>query len=80
MSIQEGHCNGTRYIIISLSKHLIHDRKINAGGEETKRLQPTDDLFIPRIPVMSKESDYPVLFKRLQFPVLVSYYLRIHRA
>ena len=44
MSIQEGHCNGTRYIIISLSKHLIHARKINADGGETERLQPTDDL------------------------------------
>jgi len=73
MSIQEGHCNGTRYIIISLSKHLIHAREINAGGGETERLQPTDDLFIPRIPMMSKESDYPVLFKHLQFPVLISY-------
>ena len=79
MSIQDGHCNGTRYIIISLSKHLIHARKLNAGGESGTIL-PTDDIFIPRIPMISKESDYPVLFKRLQFPILVSYYLTINRA
>jgi len=74
LNIKEGHCNGTRYIILELTNRCIHARKLNATGDGN------DDIFIPRIPLRSNESDYPVPFIRMQFPVLVAYYLTISRA
>jgi len=77
LSIRDGHCNGTRYIILSLTKRCIWARKLNCSDD---REDPKNEIFIPRIPLHSKESDYPVPFVRTQFPVLVSYYLTISRA
>ena len=74
LNIKEGHCNGTRYIILELTNRCIHARKLNATGDGN------DNIFIPRIPLHSNESDYPVPFIRMQFPVLVAYYLTISRA
>ena len=74
LSIKDGHCNGTRYIILSLTRRFIRAKKLNSSGNES------DEIFIPRIPMHSKETDYPVPFVRVQFPVLVSYYLTISRA
>jgi len=74
LSIKEGHCNGTRYIILSLTRRCIHAKKLNSIGDGN------DEIFIPRIPLQSKDSDYPVPFVRMQFPILVSYYLTISRA
>ena len=36
-------------------------------------------LFL-RIPMVSKDSDFPVIIQRLQFPVIPAYYLRFNRA
>jgi hypothetical protein len=72
MNIKEGHCNGTRYIILSLTKRCIRAKKLNSVGDGN------DEIFIPRIPLHSNEIDYPVPFVRTQFPVLVSYYLTMN--
>jgi ATP-dependent DNA helicase PIF1 len=72
LNIKLGHCNGTRYIIIELTPRLIKARKLS-GGEHA-------EILIPRIPMISKDSDFPVPFKRLQFPVLLAYYLTLNRA
>jgi ATP-dependent DNA helicase PIF1 len=74
LSIKEGHCNGTRYIILNLTRRCIRAKKLNTLGDGN------DEIFIPRIPLYSNESDYPVPFVRIQFPILVSYYLTISRA
>ena len=37
-------------------------------------------FLIPRIPMFSSQQDFPVIFKRLQFPVIVAYYLTFYRA
>ena len=72
LSIDDGHCNGTRYIIVHLTKHLIKARRLNGGRNS--------EILIPRIPMIAKEADFPVPFKRLQFPVLGAYYLTFNRA
>ncbi|KAL7552468.1 hypothetical protein ACHAWF_015721 [Thalassiosira exigua] len=71
MSITEGHCNGTRYIIAEMTKNLLRARKLRGG--------PNSEILIPRIPTISKTS-FIVPFKRLQFPVLGAYYLTFNRA
>eukprot|EP00956_Cyclotella_meneghiniana_P038179 scaffold149794_cov40-Cyclotella_meneghiniana.AAC.4 len=72
MNIKHGHCNGTRYIIVELTPRLIKAVKLSGG--------PHAELLIPRIPMISKDTDFPVPFKRLQFPVLLAYYLTLNRA
>ena len=52
LSISDGHCNGTRCIIVHLSKHIIKARDLG-GGFNT-------EIIIPRIPMLSKETDFPV--------------------
>ena len=72
LSIKFGHCNGTRYIIESLSDHLIHAKKLNGGLN--------DHIIIPKIQLYSKDTDFHAVFKRKQFPVMLAYYLTFHRA
>ena len=72
LSIKDEHCNGSRYIILNVCKHVIHARLL--GGDRNS------EIFTPRIPIISKEADFPVRFKRLQFPVLGAYYLTLNRA
>ena len=72
LHVAEGHCNGTRYFIIQLTDNLIKAKKVT-GGENSV-------ILIPRIPMISKESSYPIPFKRVQFPVLGAYYLTVNRA
>ena len=70
---EERHCNGTRYMIISVTKNLIHARKLNGDSNS--------DIMIPRIPNLTNDSsDFPIPFKRLQFPILCAYYLSFNRA
>ena len=65
--------NGKRYIVEELTDNLIKARRIG-GGENSI-------VLIPRIPSISKDTDGTfVSFKRVQFPVLLAYYLTINRA
>ena len=72
LDVRHGHCNGTRYMITNLTKNLIEAQKVS-GGEHSK-------ILIPRIPMISESSSFPVPFKRTQFPVLGAFYLTINRA
>ena len=72
MNVRDGHTNGTRYIVESVTKHLIKARKLD-GGEHK-------ELLIPKIPTISTDTDFPVNFKRTQFPILGAYYLTFNRA
>ena len=64
-------CNGTQLVVKQLLPHVIEATIItgNARGE---------DVFIPRIPI--KPSDLPFEFKRLQFPVRLSFAMTINKA
>ena len=72
LDIRNDHCNGTRYIIEGLTKNLIKARKLSGG--------PNSTIVIPKIPNIANDSAFPVPFKRIQFPVLLAYYLTINRA
>ena len=72
LDIKNGHCNGTRYIILELTPNVILAQKLSGGTDSI--------ILIPRIPMISKDSSFPIPFKRVQFPVLLAYYLTINRA
>ena len=65
-------CNGTRLIIKSCGSYILEAIIINGNyaGEE---------VFIPRIPLVT-QMDLPYQFKRLQFPVKLSFGMSINKA
>jgi ATP-dependent DNA helicase PIF1 len=71
---KKGHVNGIRLKVLSVTKNLITAIKLVGDGSDD------DTILIPRIPMMSKDTDFPVPFERVQFPVLLAYYLTISRA
>uniref|UniRef100_UPI00358E6312 ATP-dependent DNA helicase PIF1-like n=2 Tax=Myxine glutinosa TaxID=7769 RepID=UPI00358E6312 len=64
-------CNGTRLTVKTLMPHVIEATIITgcAKGE---------DVFIPRIPIIP--TDMPFQFKRLQFPVRLSFAMTINKS
>lgn len=72
LNVKMGHCNGSRYIIKNVTERIIFAQKLGGGIDS--------EVLIPRIPMISKETDFPVPFKRIQFPVLGAYYLTFNRA
>ncbi len=68
-------CNGNRCIIQDIKKHLIKAKRIN---DKNRNL-----ILIPRIPTIpriSKNTEFPIPFKCLQFPVFGAYYLPFNLA
>ena len=65
-------CNGTRLIIKSCKTYVLEATIItgNHSGE---------DVFIPRIP-LATQPDLPYQFKRLQFPIKLSFAMSINKA
>ena len=72
LDISHGHCNGTRYIMKELAPRLINT--IKHYGD------PHSEILIPCIPIVSKDRDFPIPFKRLWFRILLAYYLKLNRA
>jgi hypothetical protein len=64
-------CNGTRIQITSLHDHLIRG-KILSGQHKGQ------DATIPRIPIIP--TGYPFQFKRIQFPVKLSFVMTINKS
>jgi len=64
-------CNGTRLIIKALKSHVI-EAQIQTGCGKG------EDTFIPRIPLIT--SELPFQFKRLQFPVRLSFAMSINKS
>ena len=64
-------CNGTRLVVKTLMQHIIEATIITGqfSGEH---------VYIPKIPLCP--SDYPFEFKRLQFPVKLSFAMSINKA
>uniref|UniRef100_UPI00358F85D7 ATP-dependent DNA helicase pif1-like n=1 Tax=Myxine glutinosa TaxID=7769 RepID=UPI00358F85D7 len=64
-------CNGTRLAVKTLMPHVI-EATIMTGCAKG------EDVFIPRIPIIP--TDMPFQFKRLQFPVRLSFAMTINKS
>lgn len=64
-------CNGTRLRVLSLHKNVINATVLTgcARGQS---------VFIPRIPLIP--TDYPFEFKRIQFPIKISFAITINKS
>lgn len=64
-------CNGTRQQVTALKKFTIEAKIIT-------RVSEGETVFIPRIPLMP--SDFPIQFKRLQFPIKAAFAMTINKS
>ena len=64
-------CNGTRLVVKQLLPHVIEATVITGVGKG-------EDVFIPKIPIIP--TDLPFQFKRLQFPVKLSFAMTINKS
>jgi ATP-dependent DNA helicase PIF1 len=69
LDASRGLCNGTRFIVTSLSQHIIVARTLVNELE----------VFIPRIDFIP-QTDLPFEFRRCQFPVRVCYAMTINKS
>ncbi|GFR79208.1 ATP-dependent DNA helicase pif1 [Elysia marginata] len=70
---QNGHCNGTRYIVEKLHSHII-DATVAVDPHKGKR------IFIPRIPMVPSDNIYPFSMRRKQFPVKPAFAVTSNKA
>ena len=70
---RNGHCNGTRYQVLNISKHVIEAIALNGKAEGKK-------LLIPRINFVTKEAEFPFQMKRKQFPIRLSYAITANKS
>ena len=74
MNPKVGMCNGTRMIVVSLSRNLIVGRIM--GGRFEGRT-----VFVPRVDLISDEDRYtPFKLRRRQFPVVAAWAMTINKA
>ncbi|GKB81529.1 DNA helicase [Tanacetum coccineum] len=73
LNIAGGLCNGTRLIVTQLLPKVIEARIITG----TRICQK---VFLPRIPLTTRDTGLPFIFKRKQFPVKVCYAMTINKA
>ena len=64
-------CNGTRLTVKNIMPHVLEATILTGPGTN-------EDIFIPRIPLMPV--DMPFEFKRLQFPVRLSFAITINKS
>jgi hypothetical protein len=69
----EGLCNGTRLVVLGLTKHVIHARILTGDrkGQET---------LIPRIQLNSLPNEVPFQLTRRQFPVKLCFAITINKS
>ena len=72
LDIAAGNYNGTRYIVQNIGNNFIVARKLSRSEH--------DLILIPKIPVVSNEQDLGFVFTRLQFPVMLAYYMAFNWA
>ena len=73
MDTAKGHCNGTRYMVVDLNEFAIEARRLEALPEE-------ENILIPRIPMNTKEGNFPFVLIRLQFPVKAAFVITFSRS
>ena len=66
---RKGHCNGTRYKVLNLSKHVIELLSITGKSSGSK-------LFLPRTLFVSNDTQFPFQMKRKQFPIRYFYFFQ----
>ena len=70
---RNGHCNGTRYLLTSITPHLLEATMLS--GERAG-----STLLIPRILLSPSDTDLPFQLRRRQFPIRPAFCLTINKS
>ena len=70
---KNGHCNGVKYIINNMRKHIIELKSISQGNFGSF-------LFLPRILMVSQTATLPFTLKRRQFPIRLAFGITSNRS
>jgi ATP-dependent DNA helicase PIF1 len=70
LDVKNGHCNGTRYVVYHMSRFII----------TAKCLDSDNIVLIPKIPSYTKDSQFPFIMKRLQFPVKLAFAMTFNKS
>ena len=73
LDYRNGHCNGTRYRVTSVTNTLIRAEKLN--GVDSGNV-----LLIPRMKLTPSDSDLPFQLQRLQFPIRPAFAMTINKS
>ncbi|XP_008189081.1 ATP-dependent DNA helicase PIF1-like [Acyrthosiphon pisum] len=67
-------CNGTRLVVTELRTHNFKAKILGGDPQD-------EDIVLPKIPLTSSaEDDLPILLRRLQFPVRLSFAMTINKS
>ena len=72
---KRGHCNGTRYILIQVSSIIIYATKLGCNAND-----PNAAIMIPKIPIHTKQDDFPFILKQIQWPVRIAYVVSMNKS
>lgn len=73
LDVEQGQCNGTRYIITKLGDHFVEVESLQ-GEYRGQR------LFLPKLTMKAKSPILPKEINRLQFPIKVAYAMTINKS
>ena len=74
LNVKKGHCNGTRYIVLSVSENIIVAKKLHWKNDVN------DIIVISKVPLHTSENDFPFIMRRLQWPIRVAYVMTFNKS
>jgi len=75
LNLGAGLCNGTRIVLLNVRKKVLQYRIINKGRRFRGKV-----VLIPRIRLLPNTETLPVLLKRLQFLVRLTFVMTINKS
>ena len=72
---KRGNCNGTRYIVTQVSSRIIYATKLGCNAND-----PNAMIMIPKIPIHTKQDDFPFILKLIQWPVQIAYVMSMNKS
>ena len=72
---ERGHCKGTRYIVTQASPIIIYATELGFNANDTNAT-----IMIPKIPIHTKQDDFPFILKWIQRPVRIAYVMSMNKS